>query len=103
MTFFPDKRSRYVNAAPWDFAAGTPNAANKTKTEAKTSPMARVPDTYEQNEKGEHVLVPGNKSARDTFRVTTARHSEIPDNGSHLTESNAANADTAASESDTLR
>lgn len=78
---YSDKRARYSNAAPWDFIPGTANAANKTKIEAKTSSMARVSDTYEQNEKGEHVLVAGNKSARDTFRVTTARQSEIPDNG----------------------
>lgn len=70
---YPDKRARYSNAAPWDFIPGTAHADNKTKIEAKTLSMARVADTYEQNAKGEHILVAGNKSARDNFRVTTAR------------------------------
>jgi hypothetical protein len=123
MPSYADKRGRYANAAPWDMNPGTPNAGNRTKTEAKTISAARVPDTYEQNEKGEFVLKPGNKSARDTFRTTTARgqkqaNSAVPlqanpapkiPNGNitatlakdaHLpTESKALNADIAASSS----
>lgn len=72
MPFYPDKRGRYVGVAPWDFGAGMGRADNPTKVDAKTTLATRVPDTYEQNEKGEHVLVPGNKTPRDNFRVTTA-------------------------------
>lgn len=119
MAFHPDKRNRYADAAPWDFAAGTPNAANRTKVEAKTISASRVPDTHEQNEKGEFKLVPGNKTPRDNFRVTTApKKPESPAvpaaplhdfssalaKDSHLpSDSKALNADTAASSSFTLR
>ena len=71
MPFYPDRRNRYVGAAPWDFVSGTPNAGNPTKSDAKTTLATRQPDTYEQNEKGEHVPVKGNMSAGTAFRKTT--------------------------------
>jgi hypothetical protein len=69
---YPDRRGRYSGVPQWEINPGTPNADNRTKTEAKTISAARVPDTYEQNEKGEFKLVAGNKTPRDNFRVTTA-------------------------------
>ena len=71
MTYFPDKRGRYAGVAPWDFAAGMGRPDNPTKSDAKTTLATRQPDTYEQNEKGEHVLVNGNMSAGTAFRKTT--------------------------------
>lgn len=82
MPYFPDKRGRYAGVAPWDFAAGMGHPDNPTKSEAKTTLATRVPDTYEQNEKGEHVLVPGNKTPRDNFRTTTQRGRQNPQLGS---------------------
>ena len=72
MPWYPDRRQRYAHSAPWEHTPGTPNAANTTKSEAKTTLATRQSDTYEQNEKGEHVLVKGNMSAGTAFRKTTA-------------------------------
>ena len=72
MPWYPDRRQRYTHSAPWEHTPGTPNAANTTKSEAKTTLATRQSDTYEQNEKGEHVLVKGNMSAGTAFRKTTA-------------------------------
>jgi len=36
MTFFPDKRSRYRGAAPWDFAPGVGAASNTPQQEPRT-------------------------------------------------------------------
>ena len=71
MPWYPDRRQRYAHSAPWEHTPGTPNAANTTKSEAKTTLATRQSDTYEQNEKGEHVLVKGNMSAGTAFRKTT--------------------------------
>ena len=54
MPYYPDKRNRYANAFPWDFAAGTGREGNRPTPEAKTE-MAKRGDAPSEH-----------------FRVTTA-------------------------------